>query len=541
MLASAGARLLRPKLAASLALWRQGWDAEMRARRRRGLRRCCARRIGASAARWRASSPRCEQNWRRRGRAGAVGGDRDGRSGGRATRTARAHGGGGAHEGGGGGSRAAGEAGGGEGAAGRAPAARGGEADRPRRRRAQVERVARRVGERRRQRQMLASAGARLLRPKLAASVAHWRGAWEAARAEERSRAEALLSAQARGCAPGRRRWSGCGRSSRRSARAPRRSGERRRRRRRSRRRGRRRRRRAAADRSAGGGEGEADCAPAPVAARRMGNQGILRGWTAWVDLHEEQRARRQMLASAGARLLRPKLAASLALWRQGWEAEMRASAEKGLRRCCARRMSASAARWRASSPGCVQNWRRRGPSWRGRRRPRRPQRRTSDAHCTSAWRRRCSRRRRRRLASCWRGWRRRRSGGSSTCGVAARRIGLGAVARGWSVARRVGGAAATAADAGERWRAAPAAEARGERRALARGLEAARAEERSRAEALLSAAQARGARRPGGGGGAAAGGARGGSARAPRRSGERRRRRRRSRRRGRRRRRRGS
>merc|ERR1711903_354265 len=49
--------------------------------------------------------------------------------------------------------------------------------------------------ERRRQRQMLASAGARLLRPKLAASVAHWRGAWEAARAEERSRAEALLSA----------------------------------------------------------------------------------------------------------------------------------------------------------------------------------------------------------------------------------------------------------------------------------------------------------------------------------------------------------
>ena len=57
-----------------------------------------------------------------------------------------------------------------------------------------------------------------------------------------------------------------------------------------------------------------------------MGNQGILRGWTAWVDLHEEE-GRRQMLASAGARLLRPKLAASLALWRQGWEAFARAAA----------------------------------------------------------------------------------------------------------------------------------------------------------------------------------------------------------------------
>ena len=38
-------------------------------------------------------------------------------------------------------------------------------------------------------------------------------------------------------------------------------------------------------------------------------------------------------------------------------------------------------------------------------------------------------------------------------------------------VARRVGGAAATAADAGERWRAAPAAEARGELRGVEEGL----------------------------------------------------------------------
>ena len=184
--------------------------------------------------------------------------------------------------------------------------------------------------ERRRQRQMLASAGARLLRPKLAASVAHWRGAWEAARAEERSRAEALLSAaQARergGLEAEVERLRAELEAERSGAAAQ---------------------RRAAAEEAKEQAARQEEAAARQLidrleeekekriahlhqsAARRMGNQGILRGWTAWVDLHEEQRARRQMLASAGARLLRPKLAASLALWRQGWEAEMCASAER--------------------------------------------------------------------------------------------------------------------------------------------------------------------------------------------------------------------
>ena len=59
-------------------------------------------------------------------------------------------------------------------------------------------------------------------------------------------------------------------------------------------------------------------------AARRMGNAGVLRGWTAWQELYDEQVAQRQMLASAGARLLRPKLAASIAHWRAHWEAAAR-------------------------------------------------------------------------------------------------------------------------------------------------------------------------------------------------------------------------
>ena len=40
-------------------------------------------------------------------------------------------------------------------------------------------------------------------------------------------------------------------------------------------------------------------------AGARIKNQGIMKGWSAWLELWEEQVAQRQMLASAGARLLR--------------------------------------------------------------------------------------------------------------------------------------------------------------------------------------------------------------------------------------------
>ena len=53
--------------------------------------------------------------------------------------------------------------------------------------------------------------------------------------------------------------------------------------------------------------------------AKRMGNQGILRGWGAWREVYEDLVAKKQMLASAGARLLRPKLAASMTQWRSDW------------------------------------------------------------------------------------------------------------------------------------------------------------------------------------------------------------------------------
>ena len=53
---------------------------------------------------------------------------------------------------------------------------------------------------------------------------------------------------------------------------------------------------------------------------KRMANAGILRGWDSWREQWEEGVRTRQMLKQAGGRLLRPKLAASMALWRYSWE-----------------------------------------------------------------------------------------------------------------------------------------------------------------------------------------------------------------------------
>ena len=60
----------------------------------------------------------------------------------------------------------------------------------------------------------------------------------------------------------------------------------------------------------------------AQMSAKRMGNRKLASGWTAWHGGWAEKRRQRQMLATAGARLLRPKLAASLAHWRRDWSRE---------------------------------------------------------------------------------------------------------------------------------------------------------------------------------------------------------------------------
>jgi len=68
------------------------------------------------------------------------------------------------------------------------------------------------------------------------------------------------------------------------------------------------------------------------AAMRRLGQQGIAKGWTTWVEKFEARRRNEQMMRAAGARLLRPKLTASFAHWRHGWEAAMRLAQEKATR-----------------------------------------------------------------------------------------------------------------------------------------------------------------------------------------------------------------
>ena len=54
-------------------------------------------------------------------------------------------------------------------------------------------------------------------------------------------------------------------------------------------------------------------------AAKRMSNQGILRGWAAWHEQYEEAARQKRMLAAAAARLAKPRLTACLSTWTQSW------------------------------------------------------------------------------------------------------------------------------------------------------------------------------------------------------------------------------
>jgi hypothetical protein len=177
--------------------------------------------------------------------------------------------------------------------------------------------------ERRRQRQTLASSGARLLRPKLAASFGGWRHEWEVSQAADEVRAhEILLSRQVElrdslelQLAAVQAELEAANKAVEEEHNAMKRrfladallKEE------------------AAATQLALSLEEEREKRVnhlQRVAARRIGQQGLSRGWTAWQELYDEQVAQRQMLASAGARLLRPKLAASFVGWRWNWEAE---------------------------------------------------------------------------------------------------------------------------------------------------------------------------------------------------------------------------
>jgi len=58
------------------------------------------------------------------------------------------------------------------------------------------------------------------------------------------------------------------------------------------------------------------------IAAARMGKASLARAWQTWLDLHLEQRWQERMLRATAGRLLKPAVAAALALWRASWRAE---------------------------------------------------------------------------------------------------------------------------------------------------------------------------------------------------------------------------
>ena len=64
-------------------------------------------------------------------------------------------------------------------------------------------------------------------------------------------------------------------------------------------------------------------------AARRISNQGIMRGFTAWQETYYEGVRQMQMLQAAGARLTRPLLTATFLYWREDLDAAEQARREE--------------------------------------------------------------------------------------------------------------------------------------------------------------------------------------------------------------------
>ena len=158
--------------------------------------------------------------------------------------------------------------------------------------------------EQQRHKRMLAAAAARLLRPKLAASITHWRVDWDAARqatikAAYETRARLAEETKAKAVEEASKVAEDRAKALAQKAEAVR----------------------------------EKRIAHVQeMAAHRLGKRELSRGWTAWQDLYLEHARHKRMLASAAARLIRPKLAASLTHWRVDWQYEQRAALEEGQR-----------------------------------------------------------------------------------------------------------------------------------------------------------------------------------------------------------------
>ena len=58
------------------------------------------------------------------------------------------------------------------------------------------------------------------------------------------------------------------------------------------------------------------------IGVKRMMNQKLSMGWTAWKEQYDESRRKQRLLRTAGQRLMRPALVHCFHHWQRDWEAE---------------------------------------------------------------------------------------------------------------------------------------------------------------------------------------------------------------------------
>ena len=68
------------------------------------------------------------------------------------------------------------------------------------------------------------------------------------------------------------------------------------------------------------------------MAAKRMMQAGLTKGWQTWLDMYLEHQRQKRMLAAAAGRLMRPALSAALTQWREDWAEERQRILEEGQR-----------------------------------------------------------------------------------------------------------------------------------------------------------------------------------------------------------------
>ena len=63
------------------------------------------------------------------------------------------------------------------------------------------------------------------------------------------------------------------------------------------------------------------------MAAKRMMQAGLTKGWQTWLDMYQEHQRHKRMLAGAAGRLMKPALSAALSVWRDTLSLRASASA----------------------------------------------------------------------------------------------------------------------------------------------------------------------------------------------------------------------